>query len=386
MIPISYNIKNVIARRFTSTLTALGIALVVFVFADVLMLSHGLEKTLVDTGSDDNVIVIRKSSQTEVQSSLTREQANLIINNPEIAFNSSGEPMVAKEIAILITLPKKATGAMSNVTVRGTGENAMALRPQVKIKSGRVWQKGLREIIVGSSIHKNFLGVELGTTIKFSGQEWKVVGIFDADNSGFDSEIWGDSEQIMSAFRRPVYSSVTMRLRALPDFEKLKERIEADQRLTAEIKRERVYYAEQSEVFSTFIKFLGLTITIIFSLGATIGAMITMYASVGARTGEIGTLRAIGFRRRSILTAFMIECLFLSLSGGIIGLAAASFMQLITVSTMNFQTFSEIAFKFELSPRIAFQSMLFAVIMGFIGGVLPAFKASRTNIVTALRS
>lgn len=386
MIPISYNIKNVLARRFTSTLTALGIALVVFVFADVLMLSHGLEKTLVDTGSDDNVIVIRKSSQTEIQSSLTREQANLIINNPEIAVSRGGEPMVAKETVILITLPKKSTGAMSNVTVRGTGENGMSLRPQVKIKSGRAWQKGLREIIVGSSIHKNFLGVELGATIRFSGQDWKVVGIFDAQNSGFDSEIWGDSEQIMSAFRRPVYSSVTMRLRAVSDFEALKERIEADQRLTAEIKRERVYYAEQSEVFSTFIKFLGLTITIIFSLGATIGAMITMYASVGARTGEIGTLRAIGFRRRSILMAFMIECLFLSLSGGIIGLAAASFMQLITVSTMNFQTFSEIAFKFELSPRIAFQSMLFAVIMGFIGGVLPAFKASRTNIVTALRS
>ncbi len=217
-------------------------------------------------------------------------------------------------------------------------------------------------------------------------RDWVVVGIFDAGNTGFSSEIWGDVDQLMQAFRRPVYSSIIFKLRDAADFDKVKLRLENDPRMTIEVKRESVYYEEQSRVMAKFLRVLGLSLTIIFSTGATIGAMITMYAAVANRTNEIGTLRALGFQRRKILAAFLMESLLLGLLGGATGLFFASFMQLITISTMNFQTFSELAFSFSLTIKIVYQSMLFSLIMGFVGGVLPAVRASRMNIVDALRA
>ncbi|RMF97405.1 MAG: ABC transporter permease [Candidatus Schekmanbacteria bacterium] len=384
-IPIYYNFRNIWARKLTTLLTALGIALVVFVFADVLMLTYGIEKTLIDTGSPENAIIIRKSSGTEIQSSLSKEQASIIINRPEISLDENGKLLAAKEVNVLITLPRKFSGSVSNVTVRGADDASLKLRPQIKIIKGRRWQKGLEEIIVGSAIAKNFQGIALGNTVKFAGKQWRIVGIFDAQKSGFDSEIWGDVDQIMDAFRRPIYSSVLVRVAGSENFKKFKKAVENDQRLTAEVKRENQYYAEQSEMLATFLKILGVTVTVIFSLGAVIGAMITMYAAVGSRTQEIGTLRALGFSRQNILTAFLIECLLISISGGIIGLFAASFMQLITISTINWQTFSELAFDFKLSPQIAIQSMIFAIIMGTAGGLLPSIRAAKIDIVKALR-
>jgi len=239
---------------------------------------------------------------------------------------------------------------------------------------------------VGSAIAKNFKGIEIGSTLRFAVRDWTVAGIFDAGGSGFDSEIWGDADQMMAAFRRPIYSSITMRLRNVSDFDKLKKSLETDPRLTVEVKRERVYYAEQSEIMANFLRILGLVITVIFSLGAMIGAMVTMYGAVASRTTEIGTLRVLGFGRNSILTAFLFEAILLSTIGGLIGLLAASFMQLLTVSTMNWQTFSELAFSFTLTPDIVLQSMIFALVMGLLGGFLPAIRASRIDIIQALRS
>jgi putative ABC transport system permease protein len=246
-------------------------------------------------------------------------------------------------------------------------------------------RRGSLEIATGMSVAKGFKGGAMGDTLHFGMRDWKVVGILDAGNTGFSSEIWGDNDQLMQAFRRPVYSSVIFRLRDPLQFQNVKERIESDPRLTLEARRETRYYADQSEVMAKFLRILGMSLTSIFSLGAIIGAMITMYAAVSNRVSEIGTMRALGFQRKSILTAFLAESLLLGFSGGMAGLFLASFLQLFTISTMNFQTFSELAFSFTLTIGIAYKALLFALVMGFVGGVLPAVRASRMNIVDALR-
>jgi ABC-type antimicrobial peptide transport system permease subunit len=245
---------------------------------------------------------------------------------------------------------------------------------------------GSYEVVAGSSLAKRFQGAGLGETLRLGGREWRVVGILDAGKTGFDSEIWGDVDQLMPAFRRPVYSSVIARLTDNAAFDAYKATLESDPRLTLEVKRERQFYSDQSELLANFIRILGLTLTAIFSIGAIIGAMITMYAAVASRTCEIGTLRALGYRRSAVLGAFLTESLLLALIGGIVGLALASLMQLVTVSTMNWQSFAELAFSFRLTPQIAVETLLFSLIMGLVGGFLPAARAARMNIVTALRA
>jgi ABC-type antimicrobial peptide transport system permease subunit len=385
-VPFSYIVRNMAARRLTTLLTAGGMALVVYVFATVLMLAAGLEKTLVATGRDDNVVVIRRSSQTEVQSGVDRSQAGIVESLPDIAIGEDGGKLVSKEPVVLINLPKRETGKPSNVLIRGVTPAGLTLRPQVAIVEGRMFQPGTAEIITGRSIAGGFRGAALGETLRFGSREWKVVGVFDAGRSGFDSEIWGDAEQMLQAFRRVAFSSLIFRLNDPGRFDAVKEAIESDPRLTLEAKRETRFYADQSEALSKFIRILGTSISIIFSIGAIIGAMITMYASVASRTAEIGTLRALGFPRRAILIAFLAEALLLGLAGGILGLAGASLMQALSISTTNFQTFAELAFSFTLTPYIVAVSLGFALLMGFVGGFLPAARAARMKIVDALRS
>ncbi len=385
-IPVSYSFRNLWTRRLTTILTASGMALVVFVFASVMMLAEGLRKTLVETGSHDNVIVIRKGSQSEMQSGVDRASASIVETAPEIATGADGRPFLAKELVVIINLLKRGSDKPSNITIRGIGEYSLALRPQVKLVEGRMPKSGASEIIAGQSVAKRFRGAGIGETIRFAMRDWTVVGIFDAGRTGYSSEIWGDVDQLMQAFRRPAYSSVLFKLRDSSEFQKVKDWLEHDPRLTLEAKRETRYYADQSEMMAKFLRILGITLTIIFSLGAVIGAMITMYAAVATRTAEIGTLRALGFQRRNILAAFLIESMLLGLSGGLMGLFFASFMQLITISTVNWQTFSELAFSFTLTRGIIVNSLLFSLIMGFVGGVLPAVRASRMNIVDALRT
>jgi putative ABC transport system permease protein len=381
----SYSLRNLLTRRLTTFLTASGMALVVFVFASILMLAEGLQRTLVETGSFENVVVIRRSAGSEVQSAIERQQAAIIETQPEVAFGPSGRRLLAKELVVLITLPKKGGGSPANVVIRGTSSNSLALRPQVKLLAGRLPRPGSSEVMAGQSIVKRFQGVGLGQTLFFALRPWSIVGIFDAGNTGFASEIWGDVDQFMQAFRRPVYSSIIFRLRSSSDFSAVKERIERDPRLTVEAKRETTYYRDQSKAMAKFLRILGFSLTIVFSIGAVIGAMITMYAAVGNRTPEIGTLRALGFQRSSILVAFLMESLILGFMGGAAGLILASFLQFFTVSTTNFQTFSELAFSFSLNLEIIYKAQIFSLIMGFTGGILPAFKASRMNIVEAVR-
>ncbi len=386
-VPVKYILRSSSSRRLTTILTTLGIALVVFVFTAVLMMAHGVQQTLRSTGSDDNVTVARKAAMSEIMSIIDREAAGIVASMPQVARSADGRPLSSKEVVVIINLAKLGTAGISNVTVRGVEDAAFQLRPQVRIVQGRMFEWGAREIIVGAGITKRFVGAQLGEKIKFGGDLWNVVGIFDAEGSGFDSEIWGDIHQISDAFKRSSFSTVTFRLKYPEDFTGLATAFEADNRLQYFVpKREKKFFEEQSEMMAKFIRILGVFVTLIFSTGATIGAMITMYGAVANRTVEIGTLRALGFYRRSILLAFLAESFALSFAGGLIGLGLASVLQFFTISTLNFGSFSELAFSFALSPSIAASSLGFSLLMGLLGGFLPAVRAARLNIIQALRT
>ena len=385
-IPLKYTLRNMGTRRLTTGITVLGVALVVFVFAAVLMMAYGVQKTLVATGSDQNVLVARKAANGEISSIIDRETANIILTLPHIAKSSDGKPIASGEPVVIINLDKVG-GGLSNVTVRGVSLQVFTLRPQVRLKEGRMFTWGARELVTGVSIAKNFAGSQIGNVVRFAGDNWTVVGILDSDGSGFDSEMWGDVEQLLDAFNRNAYSTLTFRLDQPDVFTEFASAFNKEPRLQQfEPKIERRFFEEQSELMAGFIRILGIFITVIFSAGATIGAMITMYAAVANRTVEVGTLRALGFRRRSVLAAFLAESILLSLIGGLVGLFFASFLQLFSISTLNFGSFSELAFSFALSPSIVISSLLFAVAMGLVGGFLPSVRAARLNIVSALRS
>lgn len=385
-IPFSYIWRSLWARRLTTALTVGGVALVVFVFAGVLMLARGLEATLVETGGADNAIVLRKAATSELTSQVDRGTAEILETAPEVAPAADGRPLLSREIDLIINLNKKSSGSMGNVTIRGTSPHGLELRPTVRMTQGRMLQFGTHEIVVGKNIAQRFQGVAMGADVEFGGDHWNVVGEFDAGGTGFDSEMWADAEQVMQAFGRPVYSSVTFRLKDPAQFDALKARLNADPRTQyIEPKRERDFYREQSQTMATFIRILGLVVTIIFSVGAMIGAMITMYAAVANRVVEVGTMRALGFQRRSVLGAFLVEAILLALVGGGVGVLLASALTMTRVSTLNFSNFSEIGFGFALSGGVVLSALIFALVMGVVGGFLPAVRAARLNIVNALR-
>lgn len=384
-IPLSYTLRNLWTRRLTTGLTAGGMALVVFVFAAVQMLDAGLRQTLIATGQPDNIHVTRRAAGAEISSVVDRAQAAVVAIQPEIAIGAGGLRMVSQEVVVLITLPKHDSGVATNVTTRGVGAAAFALRPQLRITAGRAFRPGSTEVIIGSSIARRFDGAALGSQLRFGGRSWQVVGHFEAKGSAYDSEVWADAEQLQQAFRRNAWSAVVARLADPAALPALKARLENDPRLTLDVKPEREFFEEQSRALSNFISYLGLTLSVIFSVGAMIGAMITMYAAVAGRTGEIGTLRALGFRRINILTAFLLEAVLLGLAGGVAGLLPAALMQFVHISTLNWQSFSELAFTFTLTPQIVVTSLGFAVVMGVAGGFLPAVRAARLGIVDALR-
>ena len=385
-IPFSYVFRNLWTRKLTTLLTAAGMGLVVFVFAAVLMLDAGLKKTMVGTGSYDNVVMIRKGAETEIQSGVSRDQASLVESIVNIARDVDGKPMVSKESLVLISMQKKGQNRGSNIVTRGLSSMGLTLRPQAKIINGRMFREGSSEVIVGRNVNEQFDGAEIGQMLRFAGRDWTIVGVFDAQKSAFDSEVWGDVQQLMQAFRRVAFSSVIAKLSDSDKFDEVAGQVDGDIRLALETKREQLFYEDQSRALSTFISYLGMVLSVIFSLGAMIGAAITMYSAVATRTGEIGTLRALGFRRPSILAAFLIESLLLSFIGGLAGLFFASFLQAITISTLNFQSFSQLAFGFILTPKIVIQTIVFSLFMGLVGGFLPAVQASRMKIVDSLRA
>ncbi len=387
-IPFQYLFGSFRRRRLTTGITIGGIGLVVFVYTAVLMMSYGVEKTLASGGSERNAVIARKSSQGEISSILDGETVNIIKTMTQVAKDAKGNPIATAEPVVVINLYRADDGGMSNLTVRGVEQTAFELRPSVSVVQGRVFNTGSREVIVGKSLTTRFRGAAMGDKIKFANDEWTIVGIMDAKGTAFESEIWGDAQQLLSAFNRgSTVSTMAVHMTDGVSIDDFKKAFENDKRLNQfEPKTEIKFYKEQSEGLATFISVLGTAITFIFSIGAIIGAVITMYTSVATRTTEIGTLRAIGFRKMSVLASFLIETIFISLAGGVLGVFIASFLQFFSISTINFNSFSELAFSFAMSPAIIINSLFFAVIMGVLGGFFPSIRAARLKIVDALRS
>lgn len=389
MIPISYNVRSLFVRKATTIATALGIGLVVFVLSASLMLGAGIQKTLVSGGRPDYALVLRKGSDTELASSIEVRTVSLVLAAAGVKKTNEGAPVGAGELVVVITMAKRGTeGQVSNVQVRGISDNVLTLRPDVKIVEGRAPTPGTDEVMVGRGIAGRFEGVELGKSFELKkNRPVKVVGIFDAGGSSFESEIWADIDTVRSSFgREGLVSSVTVRLDSSSRYEAFKAIMETDKQLGLEAFREKDYYEKQSQGTSIFVWALGIVITIFFSIGAMIGATITMNAAVAQRQREIGTLRALGFSRTSILFSFLLEAVVLASIGGICGLFSAFLLSFAEVSMMNFATFQEVTFGFDPNPLLLAIAFVFGAAMGILGGFFPALRAARVSPVDAMRA
>jgi putative ABC transport system permease protein len=390
MIPISYNVRSLFVRKSTTLATALGIGLVVFVFASVLMLNAGIKRTLGKSGRPDTAIVVSKGSEAELSSGVTKEQVALVESKGEfIAQGQDGKPLAVAELVTNVTVHKIGTSGVSNVTVRGVDfEEAQKFRPEIKIVQGRMAQAGKSEVVIGKAIAGRFQGLAMGSTFELkTNVKLTVVGVFSAnDGASIESEVWGDIEQMRTAFGRgTAVSSVRVRLKDASKLDDLKASIESDPNLQLDVLRETTFYEKQSEGLAGVLTALGMVIAIFFSIGAMIGAAITMGSTIANRRREIGTLRALGFSRIGILFSFLIESTLLALCGGAIGSVAALAMGFVKFSTMNFASWSEIVFSFHPTGGIVIGSLIFASFMGVIGGFIPAVRAARTSPIQAMR-
>jgi ABC-type lipoprotein release transport system permease subunit len=382
----AYSARNVWVRSSTTTLAIAGLALVSLILLAVLMLGNGLDRALIESGSSENVLLLRKGATTEIASGIYRDQAHVIGTLPGIMRTTDGQPLAIPELVALISLAKTGADSPANVVVRGTQPDALLLRPQVTLMKGRVWQPGTAEVVVGSQIAKRFLPAGLGTSLKIGKGEWRVVGVLDAQGTAFDSEIWGDVDRVMAGYGRDSYSSMTLRASDQAAFRQISETIGADTRLMLQVKHERDYYREKSLTMATFIRILGFTFTLIFALGAILGGTMTMFGMVASRTREIGMLRALGFPRYTILIVFLFESLLIGATAGVLAIGGGTVLQFVTLSTMNWGTFSEIAFGLTLTPGAALTTLAFALVISMLGGLPPAIRAARLPVTNALRA
>jgi putative ABC transport system permease protein len=387
VIPISYNLRNLAVRKTTTIASASGLGLVVFVFASVLMLSNGIERTLGRSAAEDVAVVLRKGSDAELASGIEEPNVGLIKAMPEVARNASGAPIGVGEVVVVILLDKLGTDGVSNVQIRGVPDNVYELRPNAKIVAGKAAQPGSDEVVIGKAIQGRFKGLDLGQSFELKkNRAVRVVGVFDDGGSSYESEVWADLDTARTTFGREGYvSAVRVKLADAAKFDAFKTAVDQNRQLGLDVFRESAYYEKQSEGTRAFITALGTTIAVFFSFGAMIGAMITMYASIANRTREIGTMRALGFSKGSILLSFLIESLVLALIGGVLGALAAMPMGLVRFSTMNFASWSEIVFTFEPTPGILVGSMVLAGFMGLLGGFFPALRAAGTSPIKAMR-
>jgi len=378
MIPVRYNLRSIIVRRVGTLMTILGVGLTVAVFVSILAMVHGLQNTFVGTGEPLNLIVIRQGSQSETNSFFDREIKGII-------ETMDGVEKVAGEIVVIINKTRVA-GDTSNVMLRGvSASTSMELRPTVKIVEGRMFNPGLRELLVSRSVSLRFRDSKIGDTLKIGRTTWKVVGIMDASQSAHDSEIWGDYNEIAQEFERPIYSSLLVKVRDPASMQSVKDRIAGDRRVKLDTFGEREYFEGQTSS-ALPLQILGYLVAVIMAIGSCFAVMNTMYAATAYRTREIATLRVLGYRRFSILLSFVFESVLLAVCGGIVGCLMALPVNGITTGTTNFSSFSEVVFKFQITPALMLQGILFAAVMGGIGGFLPGLRASVTPIVRALRT
>jgi len=386
MIPITYNVRSVVQRPLSTALTALGVGLVVAVFIGMLALANGFRAALAKTGSETNAMVLRKGADSELSSGLGRDVASIIAADPHVATGTDARPLVSPEVYVLIPLTKSFdTTQIANVVVRGISEQAWQVRQNVKITAGQRPTSGRAEVCVGSRLTQRFPHTTVGQTLRFAGRDWSVVCNFTAGGSAFESEIWGENEQFMPVFRGEVFQSITFRLKDPGAFAEAQRSLQADKRMTVDVRRESDFYAQQSQLLSNILNFLAVMITGIMAIGAVFGAINTMYAAISSRAPEIGVLLTLGFKPWTVLVSFLAESAFIAVIGGILGCLFALPLNGIVTSTTNWSSFSEIAFSFRITPLLLSLGLFFAVGMGVLGGFFPALRAARLQVVQALR-
>lgn len=387
-VPLKYNLRNLVVRWRLTLATVLGIALVVAVFVMVMALARGLRATYVSTGDPRNLLVLRKGSTAEANSQITREEVRLIRYLEGIARDPARpeDPLASAEILILINLERRDGSGSANVLVRGLGPVGLRLRPTVRIVEGRMFRPGMRECVVSRKITDRFAGCAVGDRFRSGRTEWRVVGIFDASKTAFESEIWIDADEARETFKRSFYGSILIRPVDDPvAVAALTRRLEGDNQLSVRVLPETQYYEEQTRTAAP-IQWLGMFLAVVMSIGAAFSAANTMYAAVGARVREIGTLRVLGFRRREVYWSFLVESMLLALAGGVVGCLLSLPLNGMATGTMSWTTFSEVAFEFRITPSLLLGGLGFALVMGVLGGLLPALLAARKPVLDALRA
>lgn len=383
---IAFNLRTIAARKGSAAAAVFGIAGVVAVLVGVLSISEGFTKVLTAGGSTDTAIVLRGGADSEMSSVLSNEDANAIAAAPGIA-SANGRALVSPELYVIVDLPKRSTNTPANVPMRGVRQEAFAVRPEIEIVEGRKFEPGKNEVIVGKGAHLSFAGTDVGTELRFGQNRWTVVGIFEANGGISESEVWADAAVLAPAYRRgSSFQAVLVKLASPGSFQQFKDALTADPKLTVRVMREGDYYAAQSEVLRNLITFLAAIICGLMGLGAMFGALNTMYTAVSARSREIATLEAIGFGGGAVMLSVLAEALLLAAIGGAVG-AIGAYLAFdgYRAATMNFATFSQVAFAFDVTPKLMIAAVIYAMVIGLVGGFFPAIRAARQSVSVALR-
>jgi putative ABC transport system permease protein len=385
-LPFTYNLGSLRARWVSAVVAVLGIAGTVGVFVAVLAMARGFQATLVSSGSRENAIVRRAGTNSELESILTVGDVRVIEDARGVAW-SAKTPLVAPEVVVVASLPLREGGTDALVLLRGTSARVLDVRPAVKLVEGRLFRPGLPEMVAGRHAARNYAGLDVGRTLRLGGADWTVVGVFDAGGAALDSEVWCDADILNQTYQRPtgLFQSATVRLADVDQHETLRKTLGADPRLTVQVEREREYYERQSVAVTTMITVLGSLVALVMAVGAVFAALNTMYSAVAERSREIATLRALGFGEAAVLLAFLGEAVLVGLAGGLIGCLVALPLNGLTTGTMNWQTFSHVAFAFRVTPGLLAAGVSFAIVMGVLGGLPPALRAARLPVAPALR-
>lgn len=386
-VPISYNFRSIKARWTSTIVAVLGIAGTVGVFVAMLSLARGFRATLVASGSPDNALVMRAGSTTEMMGGITLDSVKTVEDAPGVAHDAKGAPLITEEVVGVMPFPLISTGTDANVQVRGVSSNVLQIRKFVHIAEGRMFTPGLSELVAGKNASKSYQGLTVGNTVNFGGGQWKIVGIFDAGGSAFDSEVWCDGKILNEVLKRPdnIFQSATVHLTSPSAFQQFKDSITSNPQLNVDASREIDYYAKQSTVMTALISVLGGVVAIVMAMGAIFGALNTMYSAVSERGREIATMRALGFSGSNVVLSFLFEAILISFVAGIIGCVVVLPLNGLTTNTMNFQTFSNVAFAFKITFGLLVAGVFFGLVMGVLGGVLPAIRAARRPVAVALR-